>query len=208
LQRGLAILSQPGGSRERAAPFLGWRGHRAGDQRGEPDRGRSRAIFGGRARLGRHHLGPAGRGKGRPERPDRVASGRSRRTTMTAPPLRSKPLPWALLLASVVLPPACASRQESAPALASPPVAVAVVERDVGQAPATSPTDGDGTTGRAAAPPPVRATAAPPRVSRVEPVTLPTDTPLTFDRAFGVAETRNANLVQQRSALERSRVNY
>jgi len=127
---------------------------------------------------------------------------------MTAPPLRSKPLPWALLLASVVLPPACASRQESAPALASPPVAVAVVERDVGQAPATSPTDGDGTTGRAAAPPPVRATAAPPRVSRVEPVTLPTDTPLTFDRAFGVAETRNANLVQQRSALERSRVNY
>jgi outer membrane protein TolC len=133
---------------------------------------------------------------------------------MTASPLRSKPLSCALLFASVALPAGCASRPAGPPAaLASPPVVAQIsAVPGVDPAPAMPREEGSGSSGPARvaliAVPSQQAATVPPRVSRIEPVTLPPGGRLTFDQAFGITEARNASLVQQRSALERSRVNY
>jgi outer membrane protein TolC len=132
---------------------------------------------------------------------------------MTAPPLRPKPLSWALLFASVALPTGCASRPAAPPAALVSPPAIAPTSGAAGAESASGTAreeDGGGGRARVAliAEPSAPPAGAPSRLSRIEPVTLPPGGRLTFDQAFGITEAHNASLVQQRSALERSRVNY
>ena len=110
--------------------------------------------------------------------------------------LLRRTLPRLLLLAICAVPPACTDQPQSLSLLAKPTTDL-LPEADVAKPGGAQPA---AVNGSAPLPPHTTGVAA-------SAVLVPGQ-PLTFDQAFSIVEQRNATLVQLRSALERSRINY